>query len=157
MNRRKNWLRALIVNGFAVTMSFTAMRTAADAQQVTTPLTERERLLLERIEQLERRLSEVEARVALTAASNGNGAAAVRAPAPIAAASPARDQDVETSEQRGVKLVPHAVLVGSATYNTYGLIPGSIAFYGVPRLPGITGRQFSISAGNTFVGTDIVG
>src|SRR5262245_11132682 len=116
MNRRTSWLRAGIVNGFAVTMSLLAMRTAANAQQVTPPLTERERLLLERIEQLERRLSEVEARVRLTVSPDPHGGeAAAIAPSETAAASPARDQRVEASDKGGVKHVPHAVLVGSAT------------------------------------------
>ena len=158
MNRRTGRLRRGMVNGFALTVSLLAMPTAADAQQVTTPLTERERVLLERIAQLERRLTEVEARVRLAVSPDPHGAeAAAPAPGETAETSPARDQSVETSEKSGVKLVPHAVLVGSAAYDTYGLIPGSIAFYGVPRLPGITGREFSISAGNTFVGTDIIG
>src|SRR5262245_59069418 len=139
MDRPRSWLRTSIANGVALTATMLAAR-PVDAQPVTmtpaaplvdarvatagatTPLTERERLLLARIEQLERRLTEVEARVGSSVSPDPNAAEA--------AASPAPDQAVETSEKGGVKLVPHAVLVGSAAYDTYGLIPGSIAFYG---------------------------
>src|SRR5262245_44894293 len=174
MRRRKRWLPADIVTGFALTVSMLAMAPTARAQQVTpTPalpglvtddrtsgggpiplLTDRERLLLDRVEQLERRLADVEARMGLTFSPRQDDGAAP-ALGQAAAASPAREQEADASPD-GVKLVPHAVLVASAAYNTYGLIPGSIAFYGVPRVPGITGRQFSISAGNTLVGTDIL-
>src|SRR5262245_10909260 len=79
------------------------------------------------------------------------------APAKVAAsAATAREQSAEPSDDGGMKIVPHAVLVGSAAYNTRALVPGSIAFYGVPRIPSLSTRQFSISAGNTLVGTDII-
>src|SRR5262245_7034718 len=125
-------MRSPSTNGFVVTVLLLAMGTAADAQQVTAPLvplaavdspspsTERERLLLERIEQLERRLTEVEARVHLTDSPDRNGAEAATAPGSSAAAA-AGEQEI-VAPQGGVKLVPHAVLVGSAAYNTYGLI-----------------------------------
>src|SRR5262245_34049383 len=145
----------MVMRCFALMVLLLAIQTAADAQQLTTG--ERERLLLERIEQLERRLAEIEARVGLAVSSHQNGLEAAPILAQAAAASADREQTLATAEIGGVKLVPHAVLVGSAAYNTYGLIPGSIAFYGVPRVPGITGRQFSISAGKTFVATDIIG
>jgi hypothetical protein len=176
MKRRRSWLRAGVVNGVTLTMSMLAIATAADAQHVTlpsaapqiatdarvtgsappSPLTERERLLLERLEELERRVNELEARVRPPVSPVPDGVEPVPALGEAAAPSPVREQAANPSETGGVKLVPHAVLVGSAAYNTYGLIPGSIAFYGVPRVPGITGRQFSISAGNTLVGTDIL-
>src|SRR5262245_42135563 len=174
MNRRKSWLPAGVVNGFALTVSMLAIVTAAQAQVTITPASlhivtagriteaepmppvpERERLLLERLEQLERRVNELEARVRPTVSPVPDGVEPVPALGQTETSSPAREQEIDAS-QSGVKLVPHAVLVGSAAYNTYGLIPGSIAFYGVPRVPGITGRQFSISAGNTLVGTDIL-
>src|SRR5262245_20661720 len=150
----------------------------------TPPLTDRERMLLERIEQLERRLIEVESRVGLTSSADKKAAESILPPAeqsptpstsspqpksaavpgtvasqsqPIPAGTPpARQQNPEPWDKGGVKIIPYGILVAGAAYNTYGLVPGSIAFFAVPRLP-VTGRQFSVSAGNTFVGFDIIG
>jgi hypothetical protein len=174
MNRRKSWLPTDIMSGSALMVSMLSIATTAHAQHVAltpasparvtddritgdgpTPLlTERERLLLERVDQLERRLAEVEARVGVTVSPDGT--ALEPAPATATATGSAREQSTERSEDGGVKIVPHAVLVGGAAYNTRALVPGSIGFYGVPRIPSLTTSQFSISAGNTLVGTDVI-
>jgi hypothetical protein len=141
----------------------------------TPPLTERERMLLERIEQLERRLIEVESRVGLTASAGRGTAEAVApatqpsltsAPQPEAATAvgtvtsesqpasastaPARQQDQEAWDKGGVKILPYGFLVASAAYNTYAMIPGSIGFFGVP----ITGAL--VTAVQTFQVSDEV-
>src|SRR5262245_44000182 len=73
MDQRKNWLRSSAVYGLALAVSMLGLGPAVHAQPLTgTPetapstLTERERLLLERLEQLERRVNELEAQVRAT-------------------------------------------------------------------------------------------
>jgi hypothetical protein len=71
-------------------------------------------------------------------------------------ASPPAAGTPQEAQTNGVSIRPYGILVANAAYNTWALVPGNIAFYGAPRLD-LTGRQFSVSAGNTFVGMDIIG
>jgi hypothetical protein len=99
-------------------------------------------------------VAELERRVGGVAALNAQTDLAAAPDAAASEAKPARAQkEVET---RGVTIRPYGFLVGNATYNTHALVPGNIGFFSVPEVSSITARQFSVSAGNTFVGADLI-
>jgi hypothetical protein len=141
-------------------------------EQIERRFNERERLLLERNRQLEHRIAELELRVGAKPAGFEKDGGASAAPNRVADAEPLDPpatagslaaqsrppaQDRKELDMGVVSLRPYGFLVANAAYNTYALVPGNIAFFVGPKVPGITGRQFSVSAGNTFVGFDITG
>ena len=145
---------------------------------------ERERILLERIERLERRLNELETRLNATAADGGKAAAptaqplqltnvALRQnPAQPAATTASQQQPAQTAQiqttrvtwktpgpyaawdKDGVKIIPYGILITNVNYNTSALVPGSFGGFALPDTP-VNNPQFNISPGNTYLGVDI--
>jgi hypothetical protein len=161
--------------------------TAQEAAPISTAsIGDRERLLLERIEQmerrfdarerelldrnteLERRIADLERRIGALPTTNTSASASANR---IAVPGPARTetgttasatsgsnsaQNGQAAEADAVSFRPYGFLVANAAYNTYALVPGNISFFANPTVTGITARQFSLSAGNTLLGTDIL-
>jgi hypothetical protein len=147
-------------------------------------VSERERILLERIERLERRLAEVETRLNATAADVGKAAAPTAQPLQLTnvaprqnpalstAATASQQQPAQTAQAQttraprtppgpyaawdkdGVKIIPYGILITNVNYNTSPLVPGSFGGFALPDLP-INNPQFNISPGNTYLGVDI--
>src|SRR5262245_42270362 len=145
---------------------------------------ERERILLERIERLERRLNEVETRLNATAADGGKAAAPTAQPLQLTNVAPRQNpaqptattaspqQPTQTAQAQttratraapapyaawdkdGVKIIPFGILVTNVNYNSSPLVPGSFGGFALPDLP-INTPQFNISPGNTYLGVDI--
>jgi hypothetical protein len=130
----------------------------ASERSAPSDVSERERILLERIEQLERRLSELEARLDATAMTVGKAAAPTAGVAPQqppAQRTWARALPKNAAwDKNGVKIIPYGVLVANVNYNSSALVPGSIAGFALFDLPRKT-DQFNISPGNTYLGVDI--
>ncbi|HEX5084421.1 MAG TPA: hypothetical protein VFY40_20445 [Blastocatellia bacterium] len=157
---------------------------AANGRTASSCVSERERILLERIEGLERRLNEVEARLNATAADGGKAAAPMAYPLQLTTAAPRRNpaqptsattlqqQPTQTAQARttratrtapapyaawekdGVKIIPYGIIIANVNYNTSALQPGSFAGFALPDTPTNT-PQFNISPGNTYLGVDI--
>jgi hypothetical protein len=147
-------------------------------------VSERERILLERIERLERRLNEVETRLNATAADGGKAAAPTAQPLQLTNVAPRQSpaqptattasqqqsaQTVQTQTTRaprtplppyaawdkdGVKIIPYGILITNVNYNSSALVPGSFGGFALPDIQ-TTNPQFNISPGNTYLGVDI--
>jgi len=147
-------------------------------------VSERERILLERIDRLERRLNEVETRLNATAADGGKAAAPTAPPLQLTNVAPrqnpaqpmattaSQQQPTQTAQAQttratqkapgpyaawdkdGVKIIPYGFLIANVNYNSSPLVPGSFAGFAQPDLP-INNPQFNISPGNTYLGVDI--
>lgn len=136
---------------------------------------DRERHLLDRIEQLEQRLKQMETLVNPTApfekkaidpvAPQPTTPAATASPEPGAKPGlPERDPAVQTPghllneawDKAGVKIVPFGVFVVNANFNSSTLVPGSFGLFALPDLA-INQEQTNISPGNTYLGVDIKG
>lgn len=137
---------------------------------------ERERILLERIERLERRLNELESRFDITATTEGRACMPIPPPPQPGVAAPpdvAAPKAATASQQRqaqttkahappplaawdkdGVKIIPYGILVANVNYNTSSLTPGSFGVFALPKLLPDQ-DQFHISPGNTFLGVDV--
>jgi hypothetical protein len=131
-------------------------------------VSERERILLERIERLERRVNELESRLDPTATDAGNAAKPAAPPQSIAAAA-SQQQPTQQPNQAsqppappppaawdkdGVKIVSFGILIANVNYNSSALDPGSIVGFALPGIPTNT-AQFNVSPGNTLLGIDI--
>jgi hypothetical protein len=128
---------------------------------------ERERILLERIERLERRLGELESRFDANAATlsppsltNTNTVPpaniAVSAPQSTQTNSPPAPPPYAAWDKGGVKIIPYGILIANLNYNSSALAPGSFAGFAFPNTPD-GAAQFNISPGNTYLGVDIKG
>src|SRR5262245_32934495 len=147
-------------------------------------VSERERILLERIERLERRLNELETRLNATAVDGGKAAAPTAQPLQLTNVAPRQNpaqptattaspqQPTQTAQAQttratraspapyaawdkdGVKIIPFGILVTNVNYNSSPLVPGSFGGFALPDLP-INTPQFNISPGNTYLGVDI--
>src|SRR5262249_23756817 len=147
-------------------------------------VSERERILLERIERLERRLNEVETSLKATAANAGKAAETTAQPLQLTNAAPQQNPAQPTAttasqqqpaqtikaqttratqkapapyaawDKDGVKIIPLGILIANVNYNSAGLDPGSIVGFALPEIP-TTAPQFNISPGNTYLGVDI--
>jgi hypothetical protein len=145
---------------------------------------ERERILLERIERLERRLNELETRLNATAADVGKAAAPTAQPLQLTNVAPRQNpaqstamtasqrQPTQTAQAQttrttrtapapyaawdkdGVKIIPYGILITNVNYNSSALVPGSFGGFALPDIP-VTNPQFNISPGNTYLGVDI--
>jgi hypothetical protein len=128
-------------------------------EEIERRFNERERVLVERNQRLEHRIAELERLIGGALSSqhvslqdpSRPDATNELAAMPSEAAQKSQTRDVET-----VSFRPYGFLVANAAYNTYALVPGNIAFFANPTLTGVTARQFSLSAGNTLLGTDIL-
>jgi len=119
---------------------------AVSGQAALPDVSERERLLLERIEQLERRLNELESRLnvapppGLANASASNVAARQpNAGCPTDSAA-SQQQSTQTSpppapppyaawDKDGVKIIPYGTLLANVNYNSSALVPGNLGFF----------------------------
>ncbi|MGH9855064.1 MAG: hypothetical protein ACREBD_34975, partial [Blastocatellia bacterium] len=133
----------------------------ASERQALSDVSERERILLERIERLERRLNELESRLAappLPSLTNTNAVlpanTTVSAPQPTQTNQPPAPPQFAAWDKDGVKIIPFGILVANVNYNTSGLAPGSVGFFALPDLP-IDTAQFNISPGNTYLGVEL--
>ena len=95
----------------------------------------------------------VAAALVVLLAASAPGAAAQEITGQAGQAEP--DDSAKQAETSGVRFRPYGFLVASAAYNTRAVMPGSIAFFAVPRIPSVTTSQFSVSAGNTLLGADM--
>lgn len=129
-------------------------------------VSERERILLERIDRLERRVNELESRSDSAATAAGIAAMPVAPSQTTAAASQQRPMPQPNQISRlplpphaawdkdGVKIIPFGILIANLNYNTSSLDSGSIVGFANPDIPTNT-PDFDISPGNTFLGVDI--
>src|SRR5215475_769999 len=147
-------------------------------------VSERERILLERIERLERRLNEVETRLNATSADGRTAAAPAAQPLQLITAAPQQNpaqpaattasqrQPTQTAQAQttratraapapyaawdkdGVKIIPYGTLITNVNYNSSALVPGSFGGFALPDTP-VNNPQFNISPGNTYLGADI--
>lgn len=156
---------------------------AATSTPAPSDVSERERILLERIERLERRLNELESRfgsaltttrsIATTAPPAGRTIAAPsnvapqQNPARPSAATALQQRPIQTTratppalspsaawDKGGVKIIPYGILIANINYNSSALDTGSIAGFAFPGIPA-NPAQFNISPGNTYLGVDI--
>ncbi|MGE0126611.1 MAG: hypothetical protein AB7U82_00790 [Blastocatellales bacterium] len=189
-------LTMIVISGvvFAQHPRLTATPTpAADARDNVSSVTserpassgmnERERVLLERLERLERMLIELKSCLCSTTMTSGSGPATAAPPAeptnaappnavalqqsatpPKAAASP-QQQPTQTTkplapppsaawDKDGVKIIPYGILIANINYNSSALDTGSIVGFALPGIPA-NPAQFNISPGNTYLGADI--
>src|SRR5262249_50832522 len=146
-------------------------------------VSERERILLERIERLERRLNELETRLNATASDGGKAAAPTTQPLQLTNVAPRQNPAQSTAttmsqqpaltaqaqttraprtapapyaawDKDGVKIIPYGILITNVNYNSSALVPGSFGGFALPDIRTVT-PQFNISPGNTYLGVDI--
>ncbi|MGH9766378.1 MAG: hypothetical protein ACREAB_03005 [Blastocatellia bacterium] len=155
---------------------------AACRQPASSDVSERERVLLERIERMERRLGELESRSGATPTTMGSAATttppaglsnaaptnvvAQQNPAPPAAATTSQRPNHAAHTIRkapppsaawdkdGVKIIPYGILIANVNYNTSALVPGSWSAFATPDVLPDT-DQFNVSPGNTYLGVDV--
>ncbi|GEM_PF-410614 len=164
-------LTMAIIHGTAYTQQPTPIATPAPApdsgarirgvayeRPAPSDVSERERILLERIERLERRLSELESRLTLPSLTNTIAVPlaniAVSAPQSTQTNQPSTPPPYAAWDKGGVKIIPYGILIANLNYNSSALTPGSFAGFAFPDAPDGT-AQFNISPGNTYLGVDI--
>lgn len=117
---------------------------------------ERENMLLERIQRLEEELTELQALIRAKASDEKGVAAAVpqdSKPAPPSASNEtAQDEPLKTS---GLTVTPFGTLNFNTVFNSSTLVPGSVAFFAAARTPTGKRRQLIGSPGNSLAGLNI--
>jgi hypothetical protein len=138
----------------------------ANRQLSSQNINERERVLLERIERLERTVNESKSRLDTT--STGNGATPTAPPGATVASASQPDSEQQSKqasqppsqppptpwEKDGVKIIPYGTVIANVNYNSAALLPGSWSAFALPKLVPDT-DQFNVSPGNTYLGVDI--
>jgi hypothetical protein len=156
-------------------------RSATSERTTSSDVSERERILLERIEKLERRLNELESRLdargtvdakppqlagaslpnvsapSLPSLTNTNAVPLTNiAVSPPQSAQPAQQPPPPPAawDKDGVKIIPFGILIANVNYNSSALVPGSWSAFAAPDLLPDQ-DQFNVSPGNTYLGLDI--